>query len=91
MSEFEKSKERYEKKAAKVVPIKQEIKPDPPKEKDSIAIAIVDNGKRYSYFFKLDGIKATRLSGQRTEEAFRKLLEQFVSKEFGRWQLTPNR
>lgn len=88
MTEFEKAKQRYEKKQekqAKVVPIKKE----PPKPCDSISVVITDGGTKHEYLFELHGIRQTRISSQCNGFAYQKVLEEFISKEFGRWRLRP--
>ena len=83
MSEFDRAKERYEKKQSKVVPIKEE----PKKPGDSVIITIMDSGNEYTFHFSIEGIKNLRLSGQRGKSQYQQLLEAFVAKEFGRWRL----
>ena len=85
MSEFEAAKQRWEKKHKNVVP----IQPEPVKPKDSVTITIVDDGTEYRFEYTLDGIKQTRLSGQRGEKSYKDLLGAFITKEFGRWRSRP--
>lgn len=87
MTEFEKAKKRYEKKAAKqqeekVVPIRK-----PPK--DMVIVTIVDGGIRHEYAFLTPQLSGTRISSQRNYGAYKDALGTFIHKEFGQWQLVP--
>jgi hypothetical protein len=86
MTEFEKSKQRYEKRIArakaKVIHIEKPALSIP----DSVEINIVDSGKEYHFRFSLESIKSTRFGAQRSEQGYREIIEQFVKKEFGRWR-----
>lgn len=85
MTEFEKAKQRYEKKKAKVVPIKEE----PKKAPDGITITIRDDGQEHEYHFDVGAIKNTRIPSQRNHDAYKDACGRFISEEFGRWRLTP--
>lgn len=84
MTEFDKAKERYEKRKAKVVNIKQE---EPVLTRpDSVTVSVVDGGKEYTFRFHIQSIKATRYGAQRSADGYRETTENFVKKEFGRWR-----
>lgn len=83
MTEFEKAKKRYEKRA-KVIDI---TPPEPPKKRsDSITVTIVDGGKEHSFHFHMEPISMTRIGSQRTADVYKALLEGFIKKEFGKWR-----
>ena len=82
MSEFDKAKERYERKKRKTNVV--EIKP---KKSDSFKVTIIDGGNEYTYDFTLGNVKGTRLPSQRNRHAYQLILEELLSREFGKWQL----
>jgi len=86
MTEFEKAKRRYEKRA-KVV----DISPEPPKKRsDSITVTIVDNNKEHRFHFDMEPISQTRIGSQRSAEIYKSLLEGFIKREFGKWRAIKN-
>jgi hypothetical protein len=86
MTEFDKARQRYEKRKAKVVPIEKPALVVP----DSVEINIVDSGKEYHFRFSLESIKSTRFGAHRSAQGYREMVEQFVKKEFGRWRSLQN-
>ena len=83
MTEFERAKQKYEKKAAKkVVPIRE-------KPKNEVHITVYDDGKEYGFVFFVPQLAGTRMSIQRSEAAYKEAFASFIHKEFGKWQLIP--
>ncbi len=82
MTEFERAKRKYEKKAAKVVPIKEA-------PKNEVHITVYDGGKEYKMVFAVPMLAGTRLASKRNAEAYKEACASFIHKEFGKWQLIP--
>ena len=91
MNEFERAKRKYEKRAKPVeeMPEKHEenVVPIQKKKPDSFAAIIIDDGNEYIFEFILGNVKGSRMGSQRNKGAYQKILEDMLSKEFGRWQL----
>jgi hypothetical protein len=83
MNEFDRAKERYEKRK-KVVPISKE-----PKPQYKIEITVYDGLNEYRLAYDLPSLTGTVVPSKRNEKGYREVIEPFLHKEFGRWRLIP--